>query len=223
MNILLVDDHIGVAQGTKAILERRGTMEVTLLSCSGQVMEHLQNQNRPYDLILLDLYMPELNGMELAKLILDDNAEARIIIYTGFEIATHFNMMVNIGICGFISKSLPEEQMVKAIECAIQGDTLIPTYLFKQLRRQEISISEQDIEDVPESLRDITLNEREQDILMGVAEGLTNRELSAKMLISQRAVEYVLTGVYNKLGVKSRTEALIKAKRYSLLSVSMLQ
>jgi len=220
VNILLVDDHIGVAQGTKAILERRGTMKVTLLSCSGQVMEHLQQ--REYDLILLDLYMPELNGMELAKLILDYDPAARIIIYTGFDIATHFNMMVNIGICGFISKSLPEEQMVKAIECAIQGDTLIPTYLFKQLRRQETSVSEVLIEDTPEPLRDITLNEREQDILMGVAEGMTNRELSAKMLISQRAVEYILTGVYNKLGVKSRTEALIKAKRYSLLPVSAI-
>ncbi|WP_046212737.1 response regulator transcription factor [Paenibacillus wulumuqiensis] len=220
MNILLVDDHIGVAQGTKAILERRGSMKVTLLSCSGQVMEHLHN--RQYDLILLDLYMPELNGMELAKLILDYEPASRIIIYTGFDIATHFNMMVNIGICGFISKSLPEEQMVRAIECAMHGDTLIPTYLFKQLRRKEVSTIEQPMEDAQEPLRDITLNEREQDILMGVAEGMTNRELSAKLLISQRAVEYVLTGVYNKLGVKSRTEALIKAKRYSLLSVSMI-
>ncbi|MBT2573732.1 response regulator transcription factor [Bacillus sp. ISL-51] len=218
IKILLIDDHIGVAQGTKAILEKSDRMEVTILSHSKEVLNHLKHYE--YDLILLDLYMPELNGMELSKMILRESPDQKIIIYTGFDIPAHFNLLVEVGISGFISKSSTEEQMIKVIECVIEGDTIIPTHLFKQLRRTEANMF--NIDKLEDRIRDITLNEREQDILAGVAEGMTNRELSAKLLISQRAVEYILTGVYNKLGVKSRTEALIKANRYSLISLKTI-
>lgn len=220
IKILLVDDHIGVAQGTKAILEKGNRIQVEVLSDSQEALTYVQQSE--YDLVLLDLYMPELNGMELSKLILHSFPHQKIMIYTGFDIAVHFNMLVDIGICGFISKSLTEEQIVQAIECAVRGETVIPTCLFKQLRRTEAFTVGIAPEKVEETIRDITLNEREQDILAGVAEGMTNKELSSRMLISQRAVEYILTGLYNKLGVKSRTEALIKANRHSLLSLKTI-
>ncbi|MGN9864417.1 response regulator transcription factor [Bacillus swezeyi] len=219
IKILLIDDHIGVAQGTKAILEKNKGMDVTILSCGKEAIDHLKAHS--YDLILLDLYMPDLNGLELSKLILQDNPEEKIVIYTGFDIAAHFNLLVNAGVSGFVSKASTEEQMVKALESIIQGETIIPICLFKQLRRTEANTMLLDADE--EDVRDITLNEREQEILAGVAEGMTNRELSAKLLISQRAVEYILTGVFSKLGVKSRTEALIKAKRYSLISLKTIQ
>lgn len=218
IKILLIDDHIGVAQGTKAILEKSNKMGVTILSCCKEVLNHLKHYE--YDLLLLDLYMPELNGMELSKMLLRESPDQKIIIYTGFDISAHFNLLVEVGVSGFISKSSTEEHMIKVIESVIEGDTIIPTHLFKQLRRTEANTF--NIDKLEDRIRDITLNEREQDILAGVAEGMTNRELSAKLLISQRAVEYILTGVYNKLGVKSRTEALIKANRYSLISMKTI-
>ncbi|YCA44464.1 response regulator transcription factor [Bacillus sp. JZ8] len=220
IKILLVDDHIGVAQGTKAILEKKGEMEVDILGDSKDTFTAIEECC--YDILLIDLYMPTLNGLELSKQILDKYPNEKILIYTGFDIGTHFNLLVEAGVVGFISKSAPEEKIIASIQLALQGETVISTELFRQLRRTEVS-SAQGTEPIKEPLiRDLTLNEREQYILSGVAEGLTNRELSSELLISQRAVEYILTGIFKKLGVKSRTEALIKATKHSLITVKSL-
>ncbi|MCA0969886.1 response regulator transcription factor [Halobacillus litoralis] len=213
--VLIVDDHPAVGAGTRTMLEQQSGMRVDVIEQSGKV-EKLLEENA-YDVLLLDLYMPGMNGIELAKSIRKQYPDLTILIYTGFDLSTHFNMLVEANVNGFVSKTATSEQLVTAIECAMRDEVVIPLHLFKQLRRSEASASQ--TTESPDG-SEISLNEKEQSILKEVAAGLTNREIAQQLHMSQRSVEYTLTGIFNKLNVRSRTEALYKAQEFGLVSKS---
>ncbi|MFQ3542573.1 response regulator transcription factor [Halobacillus rhizosphaerae] len=213
--VLIVDDHPAVGAGTKTMLEQEEDMKVDVISESEETKELLDKVS--YDILLLDLYMPGMNGVELAKSIRSTYPDLTILIYTGFDLSTHFNMLVEEDINGFVSKTATREQLVTAIRCALRDEVVIPLHLFKQLRRSEASIS--DLKESPDG-PSLSLNEKEQSILKEVASGYTNREIAQALHMSQRSVEYTLTGIFNKLNVRSRTEALFKAQELGLVSKS---
>ncbi|WP_079479488.1 response regulator transcription factor [Halobacillus salinus] len=213
--VLIVDDHPAVGAGTRSMLEGQSGMSVDVIEQSGKVQHLLREKD--YDVLLLDLYMPGMNGIELAKTIRKEYPDITILIYTGFDLSTHFNMLVEASVNGFVSKTATSEQLVTAIECALRDEVVIPLHLFKQLRRSEASVSQ--TTEAP-SGTEISLNEKEQSILKEVASGLTNREIAQELHMSQRSVEYTLTGIFNKLNVRSRTEALYKAQELGLVSKS---
>ncbi|WP_082233662.1 response regulator transcription factor [Halobacillus massiliensis] len=210
--VLIVDDHPAVGAGTKAMLEQEEDMQVDVID-KAKDTEAMMAQHS-YDVLLLDLYMPGMSGVDLAKELRKNHPDVVILIYTGFDLSTHFNMLVEANINGFVSKTATSEQLLNVIRCALRDEVVLPLHLFKQLRRTEASISE--TSKVEGS--GISLNEKEQSILKEVASGLTNREIAQALHMSQRSVEYTLTGIFNKLTVKSRTEALFKAQEFGLIS-----
>ncbi|MFC7321076.1 response regulator transcription factor [Halobacillus campisalis] len=210
--VLIVDDHPAVGAGTKAMLEQEEDMQVDVIDQAEEAEATLAHQI--YDIVLLDLYMPGMSGVDLAKDLRKDHPDLAILIYTGFDLSTHFNMLVEANINGFVSKTASSEQLINVIRCALRDEVVIPLHLFKQLRRSEASVS--DISE-KEGAR-LSLNEKEQSILREVSSGLTNREIAQTLHMSQRSVEYTLTGIFNKLSVKSRTEALFKAQELGLVS-----
>lgn len=197
------------------MLEQESDMKVDVTYDNDKVETLLYDHG--YDILLLDLYMPGMNGIELAKRIRKTHPDLKLLIYTGFDLSTHFNMLVEADINGFVSKTATSEQLVTAIRCASRDEVVIPLHLFKQLRRSEASVSE-----TSESAEasGLSLNEKEQSILKEVASGFTNREIAQSLHMSQRSVEYTLTGIFNKLNVRSRTEALFKAQELGLVSKS---
>ncbi|MFG6119012.1 response regulator transcription factor [Thalassobacillus sp. B23F22_16] len=213
--VLIVDDHPAVGEGTKAMLEQEQDIQVDVISNSKDTKKYIEKYN--YDVLLFDLYMPGLNGVELAKKVRQNYPDLVILIYTGFDLSTHFNMLVEADISGFVSKTASKEELVTVIRCALRDEVVIPLHLFKQLRRTEACPSNQI--DSPVGT-DISLNEKEQSILQEIAAGLTNREIAQKLHMSQRSVEYTLTGIFNKLNVRSRTEALLQAQELGLISKS---
>ncbi|KHE73261.1 response regulator transcription factor [Halobacillus sp. BBL2006] len=213
--VLIVDDHPAVGAGTKSMLEQESDMKVDVIERSDVVEDHLE-QNE-YDVLLLDLYMPGMNGIELAKSLRKTHPDLILLIYTGFDLSTHFNMLVEADINGFVSKTATSEELLTVIRCALRDEVVIPLHLFKQLRRAEASVSQPNETQEGTSL---SLNEKEQKILKEVASGFTNREIAQALHMSQRSVEYTLTGIFNKLNVRSRTEALFKAQELGLVSKS---
>ncbi|WP_100330155.1 response regulator transcription factor [Bacillus xiapuensis] len=213
INMILVDDHRAVAEGTKALLEQDGRFFVHICSDESGIYGIMETTN--IDILLIDLYMPGLNGVELSKRILDNFPHARIIIYTGFDLGQHFNLIVETQVSGFISKSASREQIVNAIEAALRDEVVIPIQLFRQLRRGPM------VSAVPKEgkLSDINLTKREVYILMAISEGRTNKEIAQQLNYSQRTIEYSITNLFDKLQVKSRTEALSKARKYQLLPI----
>lgn len=212
IRVLIVDDHIAVSQGMKAVLEHKADMIVTVLSSALETMRLVKQEH--FDVILLDLHMPELNGMELAQTILYEKPESKIVVWTGFDLATHMNLLIEAGVCGFISKASSTEDIMMSITAAARGLSILPVSILRQLTKKVESSRVKGAEE--NGL--IHLTEKEQKILKLIAEGLTNREIAEALYMSQRAVEYALTRLFEKLGARSRTEALMKARQYGLVS-----
>lgn len=213
VHILLVDDHPSVMAGTKVLLEQEGDMVVANAEAVEKALE-LVRQNH-YDLMLLDLHMPKMNGIDLAKQIIAIRPEAVILIYTGFEFTNHFNLMMEAGISGFVLKTASKEQLVTAVRCALRGEAVLPLSLVRQMRR----VSAQETEKTS-GLETGVVTGKEYDILKQIARGKSNKAIAENLLVSQRSLEYSLTSLFHKLGVKSRIEAAMKAKTMGLLSDS---
>lgn len=212
IQILLVDDHPSVGEGTKSMIEQEVEMKVTVVTSGVEALELLKSQ--AYDVLMFDLNMPVINGLELTRRVIAANLDMPILIYTGYDIPSHFNVLVESRVAGFISKTASREQLITAVRCALRGEAVIPISLLHQLRRNDARVSASVNE---ESLESISINEREQAILNEVSKGRGNREIADILLLSQRTVEYNLTGIFVKLNVRSRAEAIAEAKRLGLI------
>lgn len=212
IRILLVDDHPPIGEGSKYMIEKENDMLATVASTGMQALELLKNQT--FDLLLIDLNMPVMNGLELTQRINDLHIDTPILIYTGYDIIPYYNIGVEAGISGYISKTASREQLIAAIRCALRGETIIPITLFKQLRRKVIQVASDGTEPF---LEGISINETELAILQKVADGKSNKEVAKILLMSQRNVEYNLTRIFGKLNVSSRAEAIIVAHRLGLI------
>lgn len=212
IQVLLVDDHPSVGEGTKIMIEQEKDMKVTVLTSSVEALELLQTQT--FDVMLIDLNMPVINGLELTRRVRRIHSDMAILIYTGYDIYSHFNLLIEAEISGFISKTATQEQLISAIRCALRGEAVIPIDLLRQLRRNDARVV---IRTDEKSLEDVSINEKEQAILQEVAKGKNNREIAVTLLMSQRTVEYHLTRIFGKLNVRSRAEAVIEAKRLGLI------
>ncbi|WP_025692281.1 response regulator transcription factor [Paenibacillus zanthoxyli] len=212
IHILLVDDHPSVGEGTKNMLEQASDIEVTFVLSAMEALDLLETRN--FDIILCDLNMPTITGLEFTRRVIQKNNECRIVIYTGYEISAHYNLLIESGVTGFISKAASREQLLNTIRCALRDEAVIPVSLLRQLRRNEVKVAVNRVNQLPE---DVSINQREQEILQEVASGKSNKEIAAKLLMSQRTVEYSLTRVFEKLNVHSRSEAIVEAKRLQLI------
>lgn len=209
MEILLVDDHRSVVEGTKMLIESEPDMNVTIETDVYCVTDLVRLKR--FDVMLLDLYMPNMNGVDLSRKILEHVPDAVILIYSGFEIAPHFNLLMDSGISGFIAKTSTREQLIQALRCATRKEAIIPIQLLRQLRRQEIVVQG------GPGHEETTITQEEDKLLRELAKGKSNREISKTLMISQRTLEYSLTDLFQKLHVSSRVEAIKKAKSAGIL------
>jgi len=212
IQILLVDDHPSVGEGTKSMIEQENDMKATVVTSSMEALAVLKSQS--FDVLMFDLNMPVINGLELTRRVIAINPDKPILIYTGYDISSHFNILVEARVSGFISKTASREQLIIAIRCALRGEAVVPISLLHQLRRNDARIAALGDE---EQLEGISIDEKEQTILQEVARGKGNREIADTLLMSQRTVEYNLTRIFGKLNVRSRSGAIIEAKRFGLI------
>ena len=122
--ILIVDDHLSIIEGTKMLLEQEKDFQITIESSSLNALNEIKLNH--YDVLLFDLYMPHLNGLELTKKALQYNPDLTILIYTGFDIKPHFNLLVEAGVSGFLSKTSSREELVSGIRAALRKQVILP-------------------------------------------------------------------------------------------------
>lgn len=209
MEVLLVDDHRSVVEGTKMLIESEPDIRVTVETDVYKVSDLVRIKK--FDVILLDLYMPHINGADLTRKLLDYVPDAVILIYSGFEIAPHFNLLMESGVSGFISKTSTREELIQAVRCAARKQAIVPMQLLRQLRRQEITVQD------GAGSEPTTISRDEDRLLRELVKGKSNKEISKTLMISQRSLEYSLTELFQKLHVNSRVEAVKKAKSLGIL------
>ncbi len=151
--------------------------------------------------------MPECSGIDLTKKLLAIRPKAKVILYTGFDYYSQFSSLMNLNICGIVSKTVPYEDLIMTIRATLKGYVLLPLPLLKELK-----------EPIPSSNNLSTLlTQKEISILRSLIKGYSNQEIADELFLSIRAIEYNLTKIYKKLGVNSRTEAVTEVIRLDIL------
>ncbi|KJD45792.1 response regulator [Paenibacillus terrae] len=201
--ILIVDDHWVVREGLKLVLETNDSYEVVGEAEEGATALTLIEELQP-DVILMDLYMPQMSGLETMKALKERQNETPVIILTTYNEDDLMIQGLTLGAKGYLLKDTSRENLFRTIESALRGETLlqpeITARVFAKTSEREIKSEQREETSI--------LTEKERIILQSVARGLRSKEIAFDMGTSERTVKAHLTNIYNKLGVDSRSEAV---------------
>jgi DNA-binding NarL/FixJ family response regulator len=198
IRVVLADDHSAVRRGIRDFLTEAGDIVVVGEAETGTQAHQLTLYYQP-DVAVLDVQMPDGNGLEAAKHLRQDHYQGGILILTAFDDPPYIRAALEAGANGYVLKSSQADEIVEAVHSVFEG---------KQVFDARLSITS-----ITSTLSDeaTQLTERERDVLQLAAQGLTNKAIGFKLSISDRTVQGHLANIYVKLGAASRTEAVTKA------------
>ncbi|MDY8095710.1 response regulator transcription factor [Paenibacillus polymyxa] len=212
--ILIVDDHWVVREGLKLVLETHDSYEVIGEAGEGVTALKLIEELQP-DVILLDLYMPQMSGLETMKALREKQNETPVIILTTYNEDDLMIKGLSLGAKGYLLKDTSRENLFRTIESALRGETLlqpeITARVFAATNKREAEAESHE--------RNLVLTDKERHILKSVAHGFKSKEIAFDMGISERTVKAHLTNIYNKLGVDSRSEAVAVSLERGILQL----
>ncbi len=212
IRILIADDHPVVRDGLAAILSTQADFAVIGQASTGTEAVQLALSLTP-DVILLDLEMPDLDGVEALRHIRAARAEARVIVFTAFDSDERIVSAVQAGAKGYLLKGAPREELFKAIRVVSEGGSLLQPVVASKLLNH---ISHQHQFD---PLEIESLTEREMDVLKLLAQGRSNKDIAATLVISERTVKFHVSSILGKLGAGNRTEAVTMAVQRGLVKL----
>lgn len=209
IRILIVDDHPVVRDGLVAILSTQPEFEVVGEVGSGREVIDQVAGLRP-DVILLDLEMPGLDGVETLRRLRQVDGEIRVIVFTAFDTDERILAAVQAGAQGYLLKGAPRQELFNAVRVVYGGGSLLQPIVASKLLRQ--------VSQEPENAPD-TLTPRELEVLQLLARGRQNKEIAAELVISERTVKFHVSSILGKLGAGNRTEAVTIAAQRNLISL----
>jgi len=211
IRVLVVDDHVVVRRGIRALLATVDEVQVVGEAQDGQEALAKIEALRP-DVILLDLLMPRMDGIEVTRRTMAKDPEARILVLTSFAADDKVFPAIKAGAIGYLLKDTGPDELVKAIHQVHRGESsLSPAVARKVL--QEIS------RPVSQPLTTEPLTGREVEVLQIVARGMSNQEIAAELMISEATVRTHVSNILSKLHLASRTQAALYALREGLASL----
>jgi len=208
MRVLLAEDHKIVRQGTRMYFESMG-VEVVGEATNGVEAVRLTRELQP-DVVVMDIHMPELTGVEATRRIRLDTPDVRVLVLTAYDDPAYVHALLDAGADGFVLKTAELAQLYRALQDVAVGRTAFdPDVLAKAVRHDTVA---------PKLVEGLT--DRELEILHCAALGLTNKEIGGRLFISDRTVQGHLQNIYQKLGVKTRTEAVTAGLTRGLITLS---
>jgi DNA-binding NarL/FixJ family response regulator len=209
INILIVDDHAILRDGLKNILSFEEDMKVVGEAISGEEALKLAEELAP-DVIIMDINLPGINGVETTSLIKTKNPAARILVLTMYTHDEYLLAALKAGADGYLLKDAPSEHVVEAIKAVSRGESMITPSMTKKLVNMHLQQTQVRRDDS-------NLTDREQEVLIGLVEGLSNKEIAEKLFISDKTVKIHVSKIFKKLEVKSRSQAVIYAVQNQLV------
>jgi DNA-binding NarL/FixJ family response regulator len=208
IRIIVADDHPVVRDGLVAILSTQPDFDVVAEAGTGAEVVRLVTEWRP-DVLLLDLEMPELDGVEALRRLREASIAVHVIVFTAFDADERILAAVRAGAQGYLLKGAPRDEIFQAIRAAHAGQSLLqPVVALRLLRR----VSEQS--EAQSAVQSLTT--RELEVLRLLMRGLQNKEIAAELVVTERTVKFHVSSIMMKLGAGNRTEAVAIANRYGL-------
>jgi len=208
IRVLIADDHRIVRQGLRHVCELAGGFRVVGEAEDGRQAVKLARKLQP-DVILMDINMPVLDGVQATSLIVDANPSARVIILTMYRQDRYVFQAIKAGARGYLLKDIDERDLIAAIRAVHRGEALINPSLAVKLLDEFRRLSQ--MTDQTEEAEGLT--EAEMAVLRLVAQGANNKAIAERLALSQRTIANRLSNVYDKLHVNSRTQAALVALR----------
>jgi DNA-binding NarL/FixJ family response regulator len=210
INVLVADDQALVRAGFRMLL--RDEPDITVVAEAANGLEAVEKAGRFHPaVVLMDIRMPELDGLEATRRILAADEHARVLILTTFDLDEYIYEALSAGASGFVLKDDPPEQLISAIHTVAAGNALLSPSVTKRVIRQFARMPRPE---PPPGVDELT--ERERDVFRLIVEGCSNAEIGARLFISDATVKTHVTHVLQKLGLRDRVQAVVLAYRAGL-------
>lgn len=203
IRILIADDHTVVREGLVALVKRKSDMVIVAAASNGREAVDLWRQYRP-DVTLLDLRMPELDGVGAIKAIREVDPNAHIVVLTTYDSDEEIYRAIKAGAKAYLLKDTARDALVETVRRVYAGETYLPAPIAAKLA---------------ERVSGAALSQREMEVLQRMATGKSNKEIGAELFISDGTVKTHVSSIFTKLDVVSRTEAMATATRRGLIQL----
>lgn len=215
IQILIVDDHPVVRDGLVAILNTQPDFEISGEAASGEEALGLFQGRQP-DVVLLDLEMPGMDGVEVIQRLREIRPEVKIVVFTAFDTDERILSALQAGAKGYLLKGAPRAELFEAIRIVHQGGSLLQPVVASRLLDQ-IASPEASLGSESELVEELT--PREHEVLVLLVQGKQNKEIAAELVIAERTVKFHISSIFGKLGVGNRTEAVTMAIQHGLVDL----
>ena len=211
IKVMIVDDHEVVRLGLRTALELEDDMELVGDAGDAQVALREAETSRP-DVVLMDVRMPRMDGVQACRILREKLPETRVVMLSSYSEEQAVMSSIMAGASGYLLKNVPRAELVNAVRLAARGESLLdPAVTTRVLARlKELTAKERDRE------ADL-LSEREKEVLALVAQGLTNKEIAAKLVISENTARNHVSRILDKLGLTRRSEAATFAAQHGFI------
>ncbi len=211
MRVLIADDHLLFRDGLKSLLEARG-VEVVAEAQNGKQAVEMARHFKP-DIVLMDLTMPEMGGLDATRVLTADESETRVVVVTASEDDADLFEAIKSGAQGFIPKNLEASQFFELLDGVTRGEPALTPGLARKVLREFAKPEEPKEEKTATSL-----TEREREVLELLVQGITsNKELAQRLVVSENTVKYHLRNILDKLHVQNRAQVIAYALRHRLV------
>jgi DNA-binding NarL/FixJ family response regulator len=210
IRVLVVDDQAMVRAGFRMLLGDEPDIEVVAEASNGLDAVAEAARTKP-DVVLMDIRMPELDGLEATKRILAADASSRVLILTTFDLDEYVYRALQVGASGFVLKDEPPEQLVAAVRTVAGGDALLSPAITARVIQQFTKLHKQT---PPKAVE--TLTEREMDVFRLITRGYSNAEIGRELFISDTTVKTHVTRLLQKLDLRDRAQAIVLAYQTGL-------
>ena len=218
IKVMLVENHVLVREGTKELLDREKDLQVVAEAGDGEEAVQLAAEHRP-DVVIMDIAMPRLNGIEATQQIKAANPAIAVLVLTAYDDDQYVFALLEAGAAGYLLKDVCTGDLIKAIRAVHAGESVLhPAIARKVVNYFARRAAKRQTDEYEESELG-QLTKREMEVLKLAARGMTNREIASGLTISARTVQVHLSNVFSKLGVGSRTEAVLYALRQGWLTL----
>ncbi len=211
IRVMLADDHILMREGIRQLLEFDGSIEVVEEANDGDECLEKLKRSKP-DVLLLDINMPNKNGIQVLEEIKKNKINVKVLILTVHNEVEYLLKAVDIGVDGYIMKDSESAELKKAINAVMKGESYIQPKLIPALNNRLVA---RDVD--KEKLESLT--KREIDVLILVANGMFNKEIAIKLNISERTVKNHISNIFKKLDVSDRTQAAVFAIKNDIVKL----
>jgi DNA-binding NarL/FixJ family response regulator len=219
IRIVLADDHPIVREGLHTLLETQPDFEVIAECANGEEALRTAAQLQP-DIMLLDLEMPVMDGVETTRQLYQLSQRPRVIIFTAFDDDERIIHALQAGADGYLLKEVPRDEIFKAIRVTMDGGSmlqpLVASKLLQHVGRQQKVVNTSDANTIAQVEE---LTDRELEVLHLLAKGMPNKEIAAQLIISERTAKFHVNSIMGKLGATNRTEAVVMAAQRGLIKL----